>query len=242
MFLSSMRLDFLSVSAHYSVNNVPDIAYEQEMDIEDSLEELDDDDDMVTLSHERSVMPVSNFSELQNAIVTAPTNGTIRTIQLTANFNVTSTINVNGGRNVVLISNNNENRTLSSSGGVTTFNISGNATLTLNEGVIISPSNAGGHSSRIVLSSGTFNMYNATVIGSNGTAFITFASPAVTISGGTFNMTDSTVIGGNAANAGSMNAPGGNGGVGVSLSASATLNMTGGSVTGGNGGNGGISF
>ena len=201
---------------------------------------LENETDTQNLEH--SVSLISTFAELQNAVNTAPTDGTVKMIQLTTNITVTSTITIDAGRHINIISNEDNNKILTAEAHVSIFIIEYTGTLTLNNNVTI---NALGDSTapatRIIVNGGILNMHGGTVTGamsdSSGLNNVIPAGDAIEITNGTFNMYDGAVTGGHGGGDIAMGS-GGHGGHGVNIH-NGTFNMYNGIVVGGIGGSGG---
>jgi len=139
---------------------------------------------------------VSNFNELQIAVNNAPLDGTPTIINIINSFTMTSDINLSGGRNIIIQSNDEHILTRTS---FRHFNIGTNSSLTLEDNVILDGNNQGGGvyvgDTPITGNNASFTM--------NGGMITRCASGGVSVSGGTlFTMKGGIIKENNAFNIG----------------------------------------
>ena len=168
--------------------------------------------------------PTGTSGTLQYLIANAPRDGTVRTLRIMNDINMTSEITIPANTNITIISGGGDVSLTRNSGSTRHFNISNNSTLTLgregdaaaNHISLTRTSNLGGLGGGVTVSNGgTFTMFGGTI--SNNRAS---SGGGVTVStGGTFTMNGGTISGNTATS---------NGG-GVSVSG--TFTMHGGTIS-----------
>ena len=194
-----------------------DLEHNDDLLDEQLLEDYHDDADVEPLTTERHVVLVSTFSELQNAVNTAPVDGTVREIQVTADIVMSEQINVGGNRVIEIKSVSSDNVfTLSTQTGsfrffLVEYGVSSSLTL---ENIILDGGNVGTQSGT------SLTMNEGTIIRNNESPSV--AGSVHVISGSSFVM-NGGIIENNVSN--------GNGG-GVAVVGDSTFIMNGGIIEG----------
>ena len=171
----------------------------------DDFIDNDDDIDIDILSTHGDIVQVTTFQELQTAINSAPIDGTLKTIQLTADISTTSAFPIiEGNRNIALTSDSNANRTFTLTGIVVAGHVTIGPDSTLTVGSNVSIMGAGSFASvhgtlnmesgsllsitnTLVLSMGMINMSSGSTL--NVPMIQVSNSASINMNGGTINST-----------------------------------------------------
>jgi len=179
---------------------------------------------------------VTTFEQLQFAVSTAPANGTIRTIRVAGNINMTSAITILSNTNIILISDGNDAILTRNSGNARHFSVNGTLTLgrendpAANRISLTRTGNLAGTGGGITVNNGgTFNMRGGTI--SNNRASL-FGGGVQISNGGTFNMQGGAITNNTETSTSNISGGGRSGGGGVGIAGGGTFIMAGGIING----------